>query len=107
MYEQIVKIMFSILIVCFFLIFYVRYKKLLKRNDNRIEELENRITDLLSQYNDEKSKDAEDNAVVLELLNKCYLEQREINKDSKDLFKWWYAEILATFTLLLTVLVLK
>ena len=107
MYIQIVKCVLSVLILCFFIIFYIRYKKLLKRNDNRIEELETEITNLLEQYDDSKSKDSEENSVALELLDKCYLEQREINKDSKDLFKWWYAEILATFTLLLTVLVLK
>ena len=104
MYEQIIKIFLSFLIICFFVIFYVRYRKLLIRNDNRIEELGNRITDLLSQYEDTDSKDSEKNTVVWDLLDKCYSEQREINKDSKDLFKWWYAEILATFTLFFTVL---
>lgn len=107
MYEQIVKIVLSGLILFFFVIFYIRYNKLRNRNDNRIEELEIEITKLLDQYDVSKSKDSEENSVALELLDKCYIEQREINKDSKDLFKWWYAEILATFTLLFTILALR
>ncbi len=107
MYDFIIKIVISVIILLFFVFFYKKYLILQKRNDMRIEELEKRITELLLQYDNSKLNDSDVNSVFLDLLDKCYQEQREINKDSKDLFKWWYAEILATFTLLFTVLVVK